>query len=214
MPKQTFFNLSKYKREILINAAKKEFSRASLSKALISNIVKSAEISRGSFYQYFNDKEDLYFFLLNEYAKENKENFISSLKKSNGDIFDAFIEMFHSMLKTFKDKERRDFFKNVFLNMNQKIENTFTNSFNEEKFNNELLEFNNLIDKENLNISGEEEFKHVMQILMIITFHNIIKNFTNGMPIKESLENYIIEIHLLKKGFIKKGEDKNEPVRG
>jgi AcrR family transcriptional regulator len=57
MPKPTFFNLSTDKKENLIQAARREFSRAPLHEALISNIVKSAEISRGSFYQYFDDKE-------------------------------------------------------------------------------------------------------------------------------------------------------------
>nr|WP_243414762.1 TetR family transcriptional regulator [Sporosalibacterium faouarense] len=186
-----------------MNAAQKEFSRVQLSEALISNIVKSAGISRGSFYQYFNDKEDLYFFLLNKYAKESKESFISILKKLNGDIFNTFIEMFHLMLKKFKTKEHGDFLRNAFLNMNHKIENTFTNGFNKRKFSNELLELSDLIDKENLNIADEKEFRHVMQILMVITLHNTISNFTNEMPIKESLENYITEIHLLKKGLCK-----------
>ena len=39
-----------------------EFSRHSLQEASIANIVKLAEIPRGSFYQYFENKEDLYFY--------------------------------------------------------------------------------------------------------------------------------------------------------
>ena len=68
MPKLTFFNLPEMKRNKLIRAAEAEFSRVPLSQASISNIVKAAEIPRGSFYQYFENKEDAYYFLLEEYV--------------------------------------------------------------------------------------------------------------------------------------------------
>ena len=64
MPKQTFFHLSKDKQDLLMQAAKEEFSRAPLHEASIANIIKSAGIPRGSFYQYFDDKEDLFLLLI------------------------------------------------------------------------------------------------------------------------------------------------------
>src|SRR5699024_1310411 len=94
VPKQTFFNLSKQKKETLVQAAKKEFSRVSLAEASISNIIKEAEIPRGSFYQYFEDKEDLYFYLLSEHAKKRRTEFTVSLKKHEGNIFGAMTDMF------------------------------------------------------------------------------------------------------------------------
>lgn len=59
MPKETFLNLSKEKQNKILNAAKKEFERVSLEQASIKNIVEEAGIARGSFYQYFESKEDL-----------------------------------------------------------------------------------------------------------------------------------------------------------
>lgn len=59
MPKETFFNLAEEKKEKIINAAKKEFKRVPLEQASIKNIVEDAGIARGSFYQYFESKEDL-----------------------------------------------------------------------------------------------------------------------------------------------------------
>lgn len=65
MPTQTFsICLKKNKR--LIEAARIEFSRVPLKEASIANIVKLADIPRGSFYQYFEDKEDLYFITLRQ----------------------------------------------------------------------------------------------------------------------------------------------------
>ena len=60
MPKPTFFNLAPDKRQRIMDAAIKEFSRAPIEHANVSNIVQDSGISRGSFYQYFHDKHDLY----------------------------------------------------------------------------------------------------------------------------------------------------------
>jgi len=56
MPTETFFNLPKEKQRRILDAAKKEFSRTSLKEASIANVIKDAEIPRGSFYQYFKKR--------------------------------------------------------------------------------------------------------------------------------------------------------------
>ena len=98
VPKQTFFNLPHEKRELLIQSAKKEFSRVPLSEASIANIIKSADIPRGSFYQYFEDKEDAFYYILEKQMDTHNSKFFSMLKRNNGDLFDAFIEVFEYML--------------------------------------------------------------------------------------------------------------------
>ena len=67
MPKETFLNLSKEKQNKVIDAAKEEFTTYSLHKSRVSNIIQKAGIPRGSFYQYFVDLEDLYFYVMNMY---------------------------------------------------------------------------------------------------------------------------------------------------
>ena len=67
MPKETFLKLPEEKKNKIIKAAKKEFERVPFEQTSIKNIVEEAEIARGSFYtyeigsfyQYFNSKEDL-----------------------------------------------------------------------------------------------------------------------------------------------------------
>uniref|UniRef100_UPI00366B4B3A TetR/AcrR family transcriptional regulator n=1 Tax=Phytohabitans flavus TaxID=1076124 RepID=UPI00366B4B3A len=49
-----------------MDAANKEFARAPFNDASISHIIKDAGIPRGSYYQYFDDKADLYFYLLEQ----------------------------------------------------------------------------------------------------------------------------------------------------
>ncbi|MFW6182334.1 MAG: TetR/AcrR family transcriptional regulator [Chloroflexota bacterium] len=73
MPKQTFFNLPAEKREGILDVAIEEFAQNDYSNVSISEIVKRAGIAKGSFYQYFEDKEDLYAYLLGLMAEEKQE---------------------------------------------------------------------------------------------------------------------------------------------
>lgn len=66
MPKATYFNLPEDKRELLFSLAADEFAENDYENASISRIVAKAGIAKGSFYQYFADKLDLYQFLLDE----------------------------------------------------------------------------------------------------------------------------------------------------
>lgn len=67
MPKPTFLNLSGEKRQWITDCAVDEFAEHGYATASISRIVAAADIAKGSFYQYFEDKEDLYGYVI-DYA--------------------------------------------------------------------------------------------------------------------------------------------------
>ena len=64
MPTQRFLNLKESKKNAILEAAANEFARVPYSAASINQIIKEAEISRGSFYTYFEDKDDLMRYML------------------------------------------------------------------------------------------------------------------------------------------------------
>ena len=203
VPKATFFNLKEEKKQILIDAAKQEFSRNSLYDASISNILKTAGIPRGSFYQYFDDKEDAFFYLLNEHAKERHENLISNLKKFEGDLFKAISEIFRSTLEHSEDTGQRDFIRNVLLNMNYKIENTFSQYLSDDVANERYDDIYDLVNVEQLNVSNRKEMFHVMQIISAVTFHNLIHSVSNNLSISDAMKKYETELGLLKSGLLR-----------
>jgi len=201
LPKITFFNLPVGKKQTLIYAIRKEFSRVSLYDASISNIVKSARIPRGSFYQYFEDKEDAFFFLLNEMIFNIKNNFVLLLKKYDGDLFVTMIEFYQLIIE---EEENVHFLKNAFLNMTYKIEDTFSTIFRDRETNDKFREIVSLMNISCLNISNEKEFFHLFQIISTITFRNIVEKFAKDLSEKEAMENYVMEINLLKNGLARK----------
>ena len=78
MPTSTFFRLPDERRERLVNEAIIEFSDRSYTEASLSQIARRASIPKGSVYQYFEDKLDLYRWLLTEEAPRRKREFIGA----------------------------------------------------------------------------------------------------------------------------------------
>ena len=70
MPTSTFLNLPHEKRDRIMQAAIKEFGLRCLTEANLANIIKDSKISRGSLYQYFESKEDLYEYLFIKLREE------------------------------------------------------------------------------------------------------------------------------------------------
>ena len=75
MPKQTFLNLPEEKRETIMNAAVEEFAEYGLENASTNRIVKNSGIAKGSFYQYFEDKQDVFMYMLDLIEKKEWEFF-------------------------------------------------------------------------------------------------------------------------------------------
>lgn len=64
MPNKTWNNLSQVKRKLIYERSLKYFAENEFNSASITELVKDLEIAKGSIYQYFKNKEDLYQHLL------------------------------------------------------------------------------------------------------------------------------------------------------
>ena len=94
MPSSTFLNLPAEKQEKLLEAATWEFSHKPFNEASINQIIKEAGIPRGSFYMYFQDKEDLFRYLLKGYVDQLFMLLEEFLIQNQGDIFQALLELY------------------------------------------------------------------------------------------------------------------------
>ncbi len=93
MPKQTFFNLDPTKRQAVIDAAVEEFAQFAYEQASLTKIVEQCGIAKGSMYQYFTDKLDLYLYVV-DLAYEKKRSYVSQAFAQEGDIF-AVLEEYY-----------------------------------------------------------------------------------------------------------------------
>jgi AcrR family transcriptional regulator len=204
MPNATFFNLSESKRKTLIEAAEKEFSRVPLHEASISNIIKAAGIPRGSFYQYFENKDDLYFYLLDEKLKVGKTHFLTKLAEHKGDIIEAFIEMHHQFLVMMPDEEEENFIKNALLYATHKVENSFTYLADAKQDQKHFQKMMELIDKQSINVKSDTDLNLILQIIAAVAFHNLIEKLSKRLSDEQAIQNLRVQMDLIKFGIYKK----------
>ncbi len=78
MAKPTFYNLPEEKRLRITSAARCEFASVGYDLASIQTIIGNANIPRGSFYQYFEDKRDLFLTILSS-IRDEKLDYLGSV---------------------------------------------------------------------------------------------------------------------------------------
>lgn len=118
MPKKTFFNLEEKKQETIMRSAVNEFLNHGFEKGNISNIAKNARVSKGSMYQYFENKKELFLFsvkwTVDFTSKKYGDYFISDNKDVN--IFDLFYRSSKSIwIEMKEERELIIFIQDVFL---------------------------------------------------------------------------------------------------
>ena len=200
MPKSTFYNLNKDKKEKIKKAIRNEFSKNPFSKASISNIIEEAQIPRGSFYQYFDDKEDALKYILDEVAQKERKKIIDILNRNSGDIFKTSIESFDYIVNKNISEKEIQFLKNIVQEI--KEENIDFQLPIRSNFKSTVENWN--INTENLNIKTEEDLKYILRILFIVTKTQIMDVILKRISKEKARENLIKQIQILKEGMTKK----------
>lgn len=199
MPKQTFFNLNEEKRKNIERAITNEFSKVSIEELSISRIVEEAKIPRGSFYQYFKDKEDAIKYIIEKYIQIEHKKIEQFLKETNGDIFEGTIKIFDHIIEMTLDNKKVKLCKNILEELRKNNINIFENNNNLENENNILQ----IIDTKKLNIEKEEDLKCIMRILNTVTRTTSMEVITNNISKEKGREILIKELEILKYGMLK-----------
>ena len=198
MVKQTFLNLSIDKQNRVLEAAKKEFSTYALNKASVANIIKDADIPRGSFYQYFNDLEDIFYYVLDTHSKEIRKRLTDNLVKYKGDIIKSFADLYQFILNKVSSEKEKDYFKNIFLYMDYKTEKMFLPNLEDN-----LNEIVQLVNIDMLNINSRLQVIYIIEIIEALMMHNLVQIFQRSLSKEKNLEIFLKELFLLKDGIFK-----------
>lgn len=93
MPSERFLKLKEDKKGRILEASLNEFTAEGYNDASINQIIKGADISRGSFYTYFEDKRDLFEFIFDKLKRSAFEEVKRFVIDNDGDIFIASKQM-------------------------------------------------------------------------------------------------------------------------
>ena len=196
MPSDTFLRLNEDKKKKLLDASFKEFSLNNFNDASINRIIKEAGISRGSFYMYFEDKKDLYFYLLEQYGEILSNNMKKDLIKNKGDLFKMFQDNIEESYNSFKNNNI-NFFKKSLENVTIMEESKRTFGFRDKRLLQELIPNINL---ELLNDKAKRHIEVIFAINMHLLMVTLFKLLKKDSLDKKILKDYYEQLDILKYG--------------
>lgn len=203
MIKKTFYNLPYEKRKRITDAVIKEFMERPNEKVSINRIIKTAEISRGSFYQYFDDKVDLIEIITKTMFDESSNKAKEILKLSCGDLFVMYIKMFDNFGDYSSQKQTMKIMRNIvdsFKANDDLVSEYLKNRFNIALSNNEIYL---MVDRQNLKFQDNESVKCLIEILTQVLKNAIFDVFVAGSDREEVRERLIKKIDIIKQGAVK-----------
>ena len=184
----TFQNLKEDKKNRIIDAALEEFSLRPFNEASITNIVKNADISRGSFYQYFGNKENIYKYLVNYLYTKHRDELVNILLKNSGQLYPSLLEFYEHYIDALFESKYFAFYKNTFRYVNHyligdegvlSLRNQSTNREEQQK------QFMTIVSMDDLKAASSKEVLEYIYFLVNTIHHMVIDGFVNDLPIDE-----------------------------
>ena len=208
MPKETFQNLPEGKRQLIEKEAIHEFAVFGYDKASINRIVEQCQIAKGSFYQYFDDKKDLFLYLIKRVSEKKIESMSPVLQNPEQyDFFTLIRELFVSGLRFAADNPEITLMGNWLLKSKshpiynevvdiglQSAQNLYTGLLKHAISKNEI--------RDNIDLGF---VSHIISSMNVIVMEYYFQNVKGEEADMRKIEKDIIEIVDLLIDFIKNG---------
>lgn len=202
MPTSTFYNLPEDKKNRVISASIEEFLRAENGEIIIKNIINKAGIPRGSFYQYFESKEDLVDYIMKSQMIQNEEDFCRKIEEADGDMLLAFEGFFYNTV-TGKNKSRIILVKKIMEYVKGRQERNFQGQCIRPPKLLDLGKILDCLDKSKYKIDTTEELEAIFHMVMGIVIKNIV-DFQNNNSESKAISDFRRDLDYLRYGIIKK----------
>ena len=201
MPSERFYNLPEKKKDRIVEAAYEELSKVPYDKLSINKIIKTADIPRGSFYEYFEDKDDLLMFIMRNFSDAMSKTITESFEKHEGDAFAVILDIYDKVIGYTMHSQHR-----------MVCENTFRcfapGSANMEELLRIRTERGRTIAKHelesgNYKIKTEEEAAILWNTLTALLAVSIARTFEEGHKMETIRDNFIKQLEFIKYGTLR-----------
>lgn len=208
MPTERFLNLPEEKRLRVYQAAFDELSRVPYDELSINQIIRKADIPRGSFYQYFENKEDLLVYMMESFRECFMEYVKKAMEESNGDIFRGCWSILNQMI-TFGEQEKHyRIMKNVFSGLRVAEVKAFEVFGNiNDQFGQQIYALTDLNTFRPDVIGNYEDFLELIEFLGIFTRNAFIGIFADITRKDIILEKVKKRLHMIQYGVLKNEEE-------
>lgn len=199
MPKKTYYNLNKMKQTKIVKSGITEFTNYSINNGSVNRIVKRAGISKGSFYQYFYNKDEFYWYIVKLQIKDKITSYETLLEKYDGDIFKVEELVLKELLGLSEDYRYSGLLSNLFIHSFHDIK--------QKVFELDEVNFNIMYQiyikhkKQEYKVKNHQEFSAFFDMLRTLSTSIITGVIRNSYNVPFALDMYDKQIGYIKRGL-------------
>ena len=216
MPTERFLRLPTEKKEGIRMAALREFMRVPPEEASINRIIRDAGISRGSFYTYFEDKEELLGWLIEEQMEGHRQFYLKAIDDYRGDIWQVLEKSVEDSIKRAESSGIIQVLGNMI--RSGCLSEYFQKCVNSGPERDRIMDEKNLRDftymyehmDRSLCAVSKEEFFDLMEIHMMVLMLTLKRFFQHGLSEEKVMEYYRRHMRLVRYGACPGGQNLNK----
>lgn len=192
-----FFKLPDEKRSKILKAVHSELAEFPVDELSINRIIHSAGISRGSFYQYFKDKDDLLEYVFSDFRQVMIREIKASIERNQGDMFEVGMDILKKIVAMGSREENRRIFVNVFSYVKVAQSSLERVIADEEALVNGFVRY---IDRSRLKFTSDEEVRELMKLGLALFKDSICRCFADIDNASEIMDNFRKRVEIIKYG--------------
>lgn len=198
MALEAFLTLKEKKKNNILNAISVCLHKTNYDELSVNDIVKEADISRGSFYNYFKDKNDAVETLVDSKLKDHFDQYLNAISKSNCSLFEGTKKVYLEVKDILKDEINITVMRNIkfFMDLVTKV----FYSKEQEKYMEDIITWlidNTIEGKETLN--AREKMGNVFDMIIMLIVNSVFL-YTIKDDDKES-DAFDFKLDLIRKGI-------------
>ena len=201
MALEAFYNLKEKKKLSLYNAISVCLRKKSYDELSVNEIVEEADISRGSFYNYFNNKNDAILSMVEFKIKHHMDLLLTAIKESNYKLFDGVRKYYYDIESVLYDEINLSVMKNVKFYVELCFESVKTDKFR--KYIADVAKW--LVDNTyegKKYLSSLKNMISVFEMTIVLVLDTVFAKVNNAVKLAGDNEMFEYKLSIIEKGIV------------
>lgn len=200
MALEAFYNLKDKKKKSILDAISVCLRKKSYDNLSVNDIAIEADISRGSFYNYFTDKYDAVGILVDSKIQEHFNQYRNAIERSNGNLIEGTRKVYEEIKSLLSDEINITIMRNLKFFIEFGIQ-----SFHSKKFENDISSFVEWLIKNT--VEGKSELNthtkmaNVLDFLIFLILNTVFTQIMFNSEYFKKYDDFNYKLDLIKKGI-------------
>lgn len=200
MALEAFYNLKEKKKISLFNAISSCLRNKSYDELSVNEIVEEADISRGSFYNYFNNKSDAILSMVEYKIKLHMDRLLTAIKESDYKLFAGVRKYYYDIENVLYDEINFSVMRNVKFYVELCFESMKTEKFRQYIVDVAKWLVDNTYEGKNY-LSSLSNMINVLEMTIILVLDTVFAKVNNvSIEVGEN-ETFEYKISIIEKGI-------------